>query len=47
MPSVFGGGGGGGVGAFAPIPGLGRAGNPPLRFENVEVRDAVDANDVR
>jgi hypothetical protein len=44
LDSFLAGRGGGGIGA--PMPGFGLAGKPTLRFENVELRDAVDANDV-
>ena len=43
MPSLLGGRGGGGI---APAPGFGRPGNPTLPFENVELRDLVDAADI-
>ena len=46
LSSFFGGGGGGGIGSAFLNPGLGRDGSPPLRFEKVEVRDAVEASDV-
>ena len=47
MPSDLGGRGGGAIAPWASCPSFGREGSPILPFEKVELRDLLDATEVR